>query len=597
VHRALLAAVLVLAATIPAADAAAESVGQVSQGKAPVQNTLPPPDPLSPRIFPPASVTVPPPGFSLNAKQAIAKSQRTREVQEAQRKYGPLSATVWISPLRLPQGAFYHWDIVWKHGNKELVEVELGAGGDLLHVTKAPDIGWPLLLGFPGTLGGKLNAPYIWLPLCVLFLLPFFDPRRPFRLLHLDLLMLLLFGISHAFFTAGKPAISVPLVYPFLLYAAVRALVAGFRPRRRQGPLIPFMSTSFLIAGVIVLLACRIAFGIAGSQRFDVGTAGVIGADRIAHGLPLYTDNDAHGDTYGPVNYLMYVPFELAFPYKAPYGIDNAARAATIGFDVLMLVALVLLGLRLRAGPEGRRLAAGLGWAWVAFPYSALLLASRVNDAIVPLFVIASLIVISSPVKRGVVSALGTMTKFAGGLLAPTLATARGPFRWRPVLIVVLCYLVVCGGLILAFLPDGGLKEFWNTTLGFQLSRVSPLSLWDRHPSVHWMKTVIAALGILLAIAAAFVPRRRSVGQLAALCAGIFATSQLASGYWLYFYIAWFAPLLIVALFEEYRELGPAPAGAQLSVTSDFVKPEMISQPSSVTATRSSIRTPSTPGR
>ena len=595
-QRVLFAVILALAATVPAAAASASSVGQASAEKTPVQNTLPPVDPVSPRIYPPASLTKPPPHFGMSASQAIAASRHTKAFKEAQRKYGDLNAGVWISPLRLPQGSFYHWDVVWRAGQKEVLEVELGPAGGVLLVTKPPDIGWPLLLGFKGVLGGKLNAPYVWLPLCLLFLLPFFDPRRPFRLLHLDLAMLLLFGISQYFFTAGKPAISVPLVYPFLLYAAVRALWAAFRPARRSGPLMPLVSTPFLIAGVVVMLGLRIAFGIAGSQHFDVSVAGVVGADRIEHGLPLYQDNDAHGDTYGPVNYLMYVPFELVLPYKAPYGVDPPARAATLGFDVLTLLGLVLLGLRLRAGPEGRRLAAGLAWAWVAFPYSALLIASLVNDALVPMFVIYALFFLRSPAKRGLVSAVGTMTKFAGALLAPTLATARGPFRWRPALIVALCYAIVCGGLILAFLPDGGLKEFWNTTLGFQLNRVSPLSLWDRHPSIHWIKSIVAGLGILLAVAAAFVPRRRSIGQVAALCAAILATSQLATGYWLYFYVVWFAPLLWIALFEEYRELGPLPAGAQARVTSDFVKPEMISQPSSVTATRSSIRTPSTPG-
>ena len=45
--------------------------------------------------------------------------------------------------------------------------------------------------GYEGAFGRKLNAPYVWIPLCLLFLLPFVDPRRPFRLLHLDLLVLL----------------------------------------------------------------------------------------------------------------------------------------------------------------------------------------------------------------------------------------------------------------------------------------------------------------------------------------------------------------------------------------------------------------------
>ena len=87
-----------------------------------------------------------------------------------------------------------------------------------------------------------------------------------------------------------------------------------------------------------------------------------------------------------------------------------------------------------------------------------------------------------------------------------------------------------------------------------------------------------------------------SFGSTPKLSATMFsrAAAQIPANYWIYFYIAWFAPFLFISLFEEYRDLGPRD---QDSVTSDFVKPLMISQPSSVTATRSSIRTPSTPGR
>ena len=43
----------------------------------------------------------------------------------------------------------------------------------------------------------------------------------------------------------------------------------------------------------------------------DVGYSGVIGAHKILHGQTLYghfPKDDPHGDTYGPVNYLAYVP-------------------------------------------------------------------------------------------------------------------------------------------------------------------------------------------------------------------------------------------------------------------------------------------------
>ena len=93
--------------------------------------------------------------------------------------------------------------------------------------------------GYEGAFGRKLNAPYVWLPLCVLFLAPFVDPRRPFRLLHLDLLVLLGFGVSHVYFNRGDIETSVPLVYPVLLYLLARTALAGLRPRERPRRLVP----------------------------------------------------------------------------------------------------------------------------------------------------------------------------------------------------------------------------------------------------------------------------------------------------------------------------------------------------------------------
>ena len=72
---------------------------------------------------------------------------------------------------------------------------------------------WEMARGVPGAYGNHVNELYIWLPLCVLFMLPFFNFRRPLSLLHLDLLVLLSFSVSLAFFNHAHIYASVPLVY------------------------------------------------------------------------------------------------------------------------------------------------------------------------------------------------------------------------------------------------------------------------------------------------------------------------------------------------------------------------------------------------
>lgn len=553
-----LACVCALAGLGPATAQAADSSESVPRVEAP-KRPLPAPSPVTPEIFRIDDLDNVPAGFAIPARAAIRIADRTRTVREARAKYPDARAVPHISPLRLSQGTFYHWDIIYRAHGKDVAEVELGRTGQVLEVASGIDVGWPVIRGYSGVLGRKLNAPYVWLPLCLLFLLPFLDFRNPLRLLHLDLLVLLLFGASHYFFNLGRPDLSVPLVYPVLLYIAGRGLVAALRPRRRAGPLVPHMTTGAMVGLLVILLALRAAFSVWGSGTFDISYAGVIGADRVQHGLELYTDNRIHADTYGPLNYVAYIPFELLFPYTGDSSELPAAKAATLGFDLMMVGALALLGSRLRRGAPGRRLGAALALAWTAYPYTSLIIASNTNDALVPLFVVLALLAISSPAGRGVLLAAGTLTKFAPAVLAPVFAAGRRRLRLREAIVFSAAFAITCAVILFPFIPDGGLREFWNTTIGFQLERTSPLSLWDRHPGLEWLQTMFKVAIPALALAAAFWPRRRSTAQVAGLCAAILAVSQISTSYWIYFYAVWLAPLLLIAVFAEHRdELGAA---------------------------------------
>ena len=54
-----------------------------------------------------------------------------------------------------------------------------------------------------------------------------------------------------------------------------------------------------------------------------------------------------------------------------------------------------------------------------------------------------------------------------------------------------------------------------------------------------------------------FVPRRRDLVQVAALAAAVLIALQLGVSYWFYLYVAWFAPLALVAFFAPLRGAGP----------------------------------------
>ena len=454
------------------------------------------------------------------------------------------------------------WTVkVWAPG--EAGQIVLAKVDDAsARVTEAwtgPQVAWKMARGYEGAFGRAVNAPYVWLPLCLLFLLPFFDWRRPLRLLHLDLLVLLGFGLSHFFFNRGEISASVPLAYPVLLYLLGRMLLAGLRPRGRRERLVPHARASWLALGLVFLVGFRVALNVVDSNVIDVGYAGVIGADRIVDGDELYgggfPEGNRQGDTYGPVNYLAYVPFEQALPWSGGWDELPAAHAAAIAFDLLTLLGLLLLGRRLRPGLEGRKLGLALAFAWASFPYTLFALASNANDSLVAMLLVYALLAASSPLGRGALVGLAAATKFAPLALVPLFARGASPWRGRRAVgVFALALTAVLALALLPFLPDGGLRELYDRTIGYQAGRETPFSLWGQAPSLEWLRVAVLAGAAGLGLLVGFLPRRRSVPQLAALGAAVLIALQLAATYWFYLYIVWFTPLVLVAFFAPYRD-------------------------------------------
>src|SRR5262249_27343639 len=147
---------------------------------------------------------------------------------------------------------------------------------------------------------------------------------------------------------------------------------------------------------------------------------------RIGDGHTIYGNfpsDNASGDTYGPVSYYAYVPFEQAMPWSGTWDDLPAAHGASVFFDLGTIAALFLLGRTLRRRGPGTALGVMLCFAWVACPYTAFVLESNTNDALVSMLLVASLLLLSSPPARGVMLGLASLTKFAPFALGPLFAT------------------------------------------------------------------------------------------------------------------------------------------------------------------------------
>ncbi len=474
------------------------------------------------------------------------------------------------------------WEVAYFAAGDEVALVIVDPeSGEVAESWTGYQVAWKMARGYSGSFGHKLNAPYVFLPLCVLFLVGLVDWRRLWRVANLDLLVLLGFGASHFFFNRAEIGISVPLQYPVLLYLLGRALWIGFRGRGEG--LRPVWPVAWILVAALFLMGFRVGLNLADSGAIDVGYASVVGADRISHGEPIYDnfpDDVSQGDTYGPVNYYAYVPSELIWPWSGSWDDLPAAHGAAVTFDIATFLLLILLGLRIRPGPAGRRLAAILAFGWAAYPYTAFALEANSNDTLVAMLLVATLLVLARPIARGALASLATFAKFAPALLAPMLLTYRPnpeaapsgdgegvrerkprPPGTLPVpapLLFAAAFLLVATLVMLWPAINPGLHTVYDRTVAYQASRDSPFSIWGQASWLEPLRVAILIATAGLSLLLAFRPRRKSLLQVAAFGAALLIGLQLSVQHWFYLYIVWFYPLFLVA--AASLEAGPIPA-------------------------------------
>jgi hypothetical protein len=282
--------------------------------------------------------------------------------------------------------------------------------------------------------------------------------------------------------------------------------------------------------------------------------------------------SNERGDTYGPVSYLAYVPGFLALGWSGKWDSLPAAHFTSIALDLLVLLGLALVGRRFGGLP----LAATLAFAWAAYPFTQYVSNSNTNDALMPLLLVWGFWLVSSPWARGIFSALAGWTKFGALLVAPLWAGYPEAVRFRrprgPLFFAAgfaAATLAAFSILLLEPDPAHAARVFWDRTLGWQLGRESPFSIWDwgqYHaagiPDLRLVQLPLIGLVVAGAVALAFYPHRRSPLQLAALTAAILIGFEIVLTHWSYLYLPWFFPFVAFAVLaplrHERREPQPA---------------------------------------
>ena len=497
---------------------------------------------------------------SLSEEEAVKLAAADERVREELSEHGPHSTDAEYSEGKWTVH-FYAWEggLVGGEpaggGKKEVAEARVDDSSWVLdYVWVGDQVGWNMARGEYGAYGKHANYPYVWLPLALLFALAFIRTDRLFSMRNLDVLVMLGFLVSHSFFRQGIVYEAVLLWYPPLIYLFLRTLLVGFGigERVEKTSTLPtwlLFSLAGLAGGFVVGLNLD-------ARVIDVGYAGVAGADLILDGIVPYgnmPDDVGTGDTYGPLNYLLYVPFVLIFGYSGEWDYLPAAHALTILSFFAGALSLLFAGWKL-AGPRG---GAALIFAWTVFPYTLYSTNNNTNDIVVAAVSAIGLAAAASPVARGASVAAGFAVKLYPIILGPLWMMHEG-VRRRPIVDFIL------GGVGIALLtfwvllidghPLGAARLFYEKTIAFQDDRETPWTVFTQIPELGFLQQPLLAAVIFLAFVVAVWPRKRTLRRLAAFSAALVIGFQLTTNYWFYTYVSWFEPFVFLSLLLATNE-------------------------------------------
>jgi hypothetical protein len=512
--------------------------------------------------------------------QAIALFLANKKVADWLKRYPPKPVT----DATFKQGI---WTVnVWSGKAGEIATGTVDDGtGAVVDTWTGPQVAWKMARGYKGAFGGeKINSYPVWLGFCAIFLLGLIDWRRPFSVRNADLVALLSFSVSLWFFNRGDVFVSVPLVYPPLLWLLLRCVWIARTDRPPRG--VAVWPVWVLAAATVFLAGFKVGLNWRASNVIDVGYSGVIGADRIMRGQSPYgnfpvedsrpacgpADSEGEirdriqtngicenanplGDTYGPMSYIAYIPGYEIFGWSHKWDFLPSVHFTSILFDLFAILGLAFVGRRF----GGPRLAATAAFAWAAWPFTQYASSSNTNDAIAPALLIWGFALLTSDVGRGFFAALSGWTKFASLLVLPLWSGYPEARRPRTITTTLLGFALgtaaVFWVLLLEPSPLHAARVFYDRTISWQIGRASPFSLWDwgqYHakgiPDLHLVQRVLQVLLVLAALLLAWFPRYRSPLRMAALTAAVLMGFELVLTHWYYPYLPWFFPFVALAL-------------------------------------------------
>jgi hypothetical protein len=226
----------------------------------------------------PKSMDKPPAGYRLTGRQAEQIADRSPTAIHARRSARGVFDNVFEKSGSRWQVSYY---VTHGKDTKEIAQIYVSdVTGKVTEAWTGPQVAWTMARGYPGAFGRKVNSPFVWIALTLLFMVPFVDrpppaadaPPRPRRAHGLRRQRGLLQRRQHRRLGAAR----VPAAGPTCSRACCGSGCGRSRPRDPAAA--ARCRPAWLVVGLLFLVGFRIGLNVADSNVIDVGYAGVIGA-------------------------------------------------------------------------------------------------------------------------------------------------------------------------------------------------------------------------------------------------------------------------------------------------------------------------------
>ena len=237
--------------------------------------------------------------------------------------------------------------------------------------------------GIPGQFGRAVNAPWVWIGLCALFVAPFCAPapadaaRGSRRAAGVLGVVRVLRGRQ----SGRLGALGVPAAARTCSVACCGSRSGRHGAARSRSRVLAAACSCML--GLVFLVGFRVALNVTNGNVIDVGYASVIGADRLLHGEPLYGGVPARQPARRHLRPARLRRVRSVRP-RVPVGrhLGRPAGRPRRGDRVRPRRAWPACGSP-AAASAGARSAVLLAYLWAACPFTLLVANSGANDALV----------------------------------------------------------------------------------------------------------------------------------------------------------------------------------------------------------------------